>query len=240
MVQDLYSRFRGSKFGIFLTLAEPVLVVLLLWLSRNYIRGRMPIVGTSAMLFYASGALPFYLFQRIATRARSVSLEPNRRLPRITAMDVYLAHAALETILWVSMTIAIFFALWMYGIDQAQPANISDCIIALGLLAMMGLGFGMINSVIGRFVPLWTRLYIRFNRILLFASGVFYILDFLPLFLREWLVWSPLIHAVEWFRVGLYGQYPAITLDKAYAVYSAIVLLFVGLTADRATLRLAR
>ncbi len=99
------------------------------------------------------------------------------------------------------------------------------------------MGFGLCNSAFTRYfhdwvvlIWIWGRI-MRRRRLLMLASGVFFIADLLPLAYRNVVVWNPLLHGIEWFRWGLYGNYPIMTLDIAYFLISAAGIFFIGIVA---------
>ncbi len=116
-----------------------------------------------------------------------------------------------------------------------------ECLIALLLLGMLGAGMGLINAAIIRRFPMWQMIYAVPSRGLVLLSGAYYVVDLMPLRVRDVLVWNPLTHAIEWYRIGQYGdQYPHITLDRVYCVTFAIVLLLIGIACHRMTIRSER
>ena len=174
---------------------------------------------------------------RVSTRIRNVAFSPNSVLPGVSALDSYIATCVLDALLNLATTVLVFFGMWLYGIDQARPASIVECMIPLALFMVLGLGVGMINNVIGRHLPFWKTMYSAMTRGLLFLSGVIIIADLTPPWLREIVTTNPLSHGVEWFRLGVYGRYPHNLLDKAYLVKWALIALFLGFVIDRATIR---
>lgn len=228
---------RGSKIGFVLYLLEPVLLVCALYVVRGVLKQNMPNYGTSLFLFYASGFLPFYLFTQVSSRMQIASVSPNRLLPGISAFDAYIANAFLTALLNITTTIMVFLGMWLYGIDEARPASIMTCVIALGLFLILGVGVGMINNVIGIYLPFWRTVYAVLTRGLVFLSGVIVIIDFLPIWVRNIAVINPLSHGVEWFRLGVYGRYPHNSLDRTYLIEWTIVALFLGFVIHRATVR---
>lgn len=238
MIQLLSQYGRGSKVAFLISLAEPLIMVGGIYIFRGLLRANTPNYGTSLFLFYASGFLPFYLFLRTSSRARATSTGPRTRLPGLTALDIYIATITLNAVIWIAMIVAIFFCMWLYGIEQARPASIVDCALPVLLFIILGMGVGMINNVINRFISFWNRFYGILTRGLVFLSGVIMILDMQPLWLRAWSILNPLSHGVEWFRLGVYGRYPHNSLDKLYLVEWALIALFLGMVVDRAALRL--
>lgn len=229
---------RGSRVGFMVSLLEPLILVGGLYVFRGLFKGNLPNYGTSLFLFYASGFLPYYVFLRISSRARATSLGPRSRLPGLTSLDIYIATIALNALIWIVMMVAIFWCMWLYGIEQARPASIVNCTLPILLFIALGAGVGMINNVINRFIPFWNRFYGIATRGLAFMSGVMMIVDMQPLWLRAWSIANPLSHGVEWFRLGVYGRYPHNSLDPTYLVEWTLIVLFLGMIVDRAALRL--
>jgi capsular polysaccharide transport system permease protein len=237
MAQHFGFRARAGRLGTLLMLAEPFILIGIFYLIRGVIRIFIVQYGESLFLFLASGLFPFYLFMRTALFVRQSQLKRGPRLPRITSLDVFMATTAMNTLIWLLAIVAVFIGMWAYGIERARPASISDCAIALFLLVMVGAGFGLINSTIARYFPAWTILVGFTMRGMIFFSGVIHIADLYRAGLREWLAWNPVLHGVTWFRVGVYGTYPDLVLDRTFLVKCAIVFVFIGIVADRATLR---
>lgn len=147
----------------------------------------------------------------------------------------------------LSSLIVWFVALYVYGLEEAAPFHLGSCLAALSGLWVIGFGAGLYASAIGRFgtviIPLWPRLWRRiwrrFVRLLIFVSGIFFIADLLPLTWRNIIVWNPLVHGIEWFRWGLYGNYPIMTLEIDYFLKFAAGILFVGVVVFWSTIRFA-
>lgn len=45
------------------------------------------------------------------------------------------------------------------------------------------------------------------------------------------------MHGVEWFRLGLYRQYPTFLLARFYLAYFPLIVLFIGIVFERAVIR---
>lgn len=229
---------RGSRMGFILALLEPLILIVGLYVFRGLFKGKDASYGTSLFLFLASGFLPFYVFVRISSQARATSMGPRGRIPGVSTLDVYIATIALNSLIWIGMIVVIFLGMWLYGLERARPASIVDCALPVLLFIALGMGVGMINNVINRFITFWSRFYAILTRGLVFLSGVIFIVDLQPLWMRAWSVFNPLSHGVEWFRLGVYGRYPHNSMDPAYLVEWALIALFIGVVADRAALRL--
>lgn len=237
MAQELGSRFRTSRIGVVFVFIEPIALISALLLLRVYFRGRLPDYGTSTAVFYSSGVLPFYVFLRISMRTRGTRYDAAQRLPGVSSTDLAIASSLAEAALIFSIMVMWFTGMYFYGLDDALPVSPIDCLVPLLLLATLGMGIGLINSAIARRFALWNFVYARLTYGLMFMSGAFYVVDLLPLFIRNVIVWNPLVHGIEWFRLGLYGRYPVHTLDSDYLLGTTGVVLLVGVIAHRATLR---
>ena len=239
MVEQFDYRFKGTRFGILITLVEPILVVAVTVALRLLLRGHLPAYGTSLVLFYSSGILAFYMYLFLMARARaSVRTDPATRLPRTTSVDYLIAGVIVESALMLTLLILWFLGMYTFGIEEAAPQNIIDCIVALLLLAALGVGVGLTSASISRLVPYWRYVANRVTgRALMFVSGAFFIVDLLPTAIRDVVVWIPIVHGLEWFRLGLYGRYPVNTLDREYLIGWVMGAMFVGILLFRSQLR---
>jgi capsular polysaccharide transport system permease protein len=206
------------------------------YLIRGVLKGGLNGFGTSYFLFLSSGLFPFYLFLRISIRGRRGGSKSNRSA-RVTWFDEFVAGAAVLMVLWSVITGILFVGMWVYGIEQARPASMADCLSALFFLAALGAGLSLIYSSIGRFFPVFLTIISLSSRGLLFLSGVIHLPAMLTPGVRSWLAWNPVLHGVEWFRVGVYGHYPALLLDRFYLMQCTIIVLFIGFVMERATLQ---
>ncbi len=239
MVQEFDRRFSTSRFGGVLALAEPILLIAAITIFRAQFKGILPTFGTSTVLFVSSGVFPFYVFLRLSVRSRDIRYDAAHRLPRISSTDTVFASIGAEAALIFTALAGWFAAMWVYGLSAA-PEDPRACLLALGLFAVGGIGIGLVNAAISRRFPLWTYIYAIPGRALLVLSGAYYIVDLLPPFFRNVVVWNPLAHGIEWFRLGLYGNYPVITMDLEYFGMAMAVALLLGIAAHRATIRTNR
>jgi capsular polysaccharide transport system permease protein len=68
---------------------------------------------------------------------------------------------------------------------------------------------------------------------LFFISGIFYIPSNLPQEAISILEWNPVLHLVEWMRMGYYPNYDSTVLDKTYPLGIAMILILFGLAGER-------
>ncbi len=227
--QILAQTTRGSKLALLMRIFAPLLLICVLYATRGMLKMRTPNYGTSLFLFYASGFLPFFMFREISLRTRTTG----RILPGGTAMDEQIASVIFVALLYLFMGTLIFYGMWLYGIAEARPASLVTCLIPVGLLMALGFGVSMINKVLTHFVPVWAWVYRMCTGGLIFLSGIVYISDLMPMVVRNIIVYNPLMHAVDWFRLGVYGRYPHLLLDKTYFVSFTLITVFLGFVLER-------
>ncbi len=241
IVQEFSWRFRTLRAGAILAMLEPIIWIAAIVFIRGYLRRMEPHFGTSVTLFISSGILPYYVFVRLSVRSRIVRYDASHRLPLVTSTETWLASVVSEASLILAALVIWFSILWMFGVRGAIPVKPEECLVALLLFAMLGVGMGLINAAIIRRFPMWQMIYAVPSRALVLLSGAYYVVDLMPLRIRDVIVWNPLAHAIELYRIGQYGdQYPHITLNLFYCVTFAIVLLLIGVACHRVTIRSER
>jgi capsular polysaccharide transport system permease protein len=72
---------------------------------------------------------------------------------------------------------------------------------------------------------------------LYFCSGIFYVPGMMPDWVRDILVWNPILHAVDWFRSSFFAEYEPHWLDRSYLAIVAVLSLVVGLGLERGVRR---
>jgi capsular polysaccharide transport system permease protein len=233
MLRDVRTRFFGSAFGFLLAIGWPLSHIFIL-LAVNTAIGRAAPYGESAALWYATGVVPFMVFNYMArfTMLGVMMNKPMLSFPVVKVTDILFARAILELLnagIVIIATILIFAAL---GIDFA-PVDLVQACLALGACMLLGLGLGIVNGVIAGLAPFWVVGYQIFSIILWLASGVIFVPDALPDIARYYLSFNPALQGVEWMRSAYYQEYGAELLTKSYLVMFGLAALFVGLSLER-------
>jgi capsular polysaccharide transport system permease protein len=233
ILRDIKTRFFGSAWGFLLAIAWPLTHIGIL-LSLNLVTGRLPPYGDSAALWFATGIVPFMAFSYMS-RFIMFGLLLNRPLlifPHVKIMDVLLARAIVELLSagLVILLLAFFFS--TQNVDFA-PVDTVQAFYALGSILLLGLGAGIINAILAQAIPGWATVYSLSMIFLWMVSGIFFIPDNLPEFLRYPASFSPILQNILWLRSAYFEGYGALTLDKSYTVGYGVVTLFSGLLLER-------
>jgi capsular polysaccharide transport system permease protein len=205
VIRETSARFGASAGGYLWAFAEPLGGILLLSLAFGFIV-RDPPLGDSFLFFYATGLLPFLMFNAVAGGAMN-ALVHNRGLlayPVLTALDTILARAALDALTYTVLTVCILAALISaLGLHIAfDPAAFA---VSLALASALGIGIGTINALLLGLFPAWRQIWSVLNRPLFILSGVFFTLDSLPDDLAPYVRLNPLAQIVAAMRAAFFG-----------------------------------
>jgi capsular polysaccharide transport system permease protein len=215
---------------------EPTIMIVIFYWIREFLQ-RDPRYGTSMLLFFATGFAPFYVFLNASSSARSAgrAMKSLRQFASITPLDVILANSIYRTIVVCPTYIGLFWLLWFYGISEAIPYTLDKVIGPIAAMFTLGLGVGMFNAGLTAVFPAWRVIYGFFGRAIMLTSGVQRVVEYTPEMYRQYMVWNPIMHAVEWFRSGFYHLYPTYSLDIHYLVSWSGTTLLLGLAFERVT-----
>ena len=227
-VREMSTTFGRSWGGYFWAIAEPLGGILLLSLIFG-IALRTPPLGTSFMLFYASGYIPYNAY-RVVSSEVTAALRTNRGLltyPVVTMLD-----AVLSKFIFSSITMLIVMVI-LYGSILAtlgQPIDIDFGLVALAffLSALFGLGIGTLNCVLYTFFPVWRSIWKILSRPKFILSGVLFLYEAVPPGMQELLWYNPLAHAIGLMRAGIYGGYHPDYVSVAYVTGVSVSLFVIG------------
>lgn len=229
ILREMSTRYGRSAGGFIWAVLEPLGVIVILALAFGLLL-RAPSLGTSFILFYASGYLPFHLYQTVSlyvSRAINFSL-PLLFYPSVTWVDALLARFILNTLTGF-MVAYILLAGLILVVDTRIVLDVMPIVWSLMLTALLGLGVGALNCALIGLFQTWDMIWSIISRPLFLASGIFFIYDDMPRFVQEFIWYNPLIHVVGILRTGLYPMYNADYASSAYVVGFSLVTLALGL-----------
>ena len=228
--RETRAHFGESRLGYLWAVLEPAGHLMALSLFFTYIMARQVPIGGSMMLFFLTGLIPYFLYVKLGFYLAS-AISNNKallNLPPVKPLDVMASRAILETATQVFVAILLFTAMLLHGIDQAVPWNPVMLAEAVAVIALFGSGVGMINAIIQMYMPSWSILFNLVTGPLYMVSGIFFIIEQVPLPLRDYLLYNPLYHLVEWFRAAFYPHYAHTYLDRGYALWWSVSAVLIG------------
>ncbi|OJI92216.1 capsular polysaccharide transport system permease protein [Planktotalea frisia] len=234
MLREMGSTYGRSPGGYFWAIAQPIGMIMVLALAFGLLF-RSPSLGTSFILFYSTGFLPFDLYNQLQSKISSSLIYSRAMLayPRVTWLDTILARFVLNTI-----TLLTVFCIVITGIllvvDTHTIISITPILLGLSMAAALGLGVGLMNCLLGGLFPVWDILWRIIMRPMFMASGVLFIFEDMPRFVQTILWWNPVFHVTGLMRMGFYQTYSADYISLRYGFGVAFVLMAAGLLFLRA------
>ncbi|MEX5600631.1 ABC transporter permease [Pseudophaeobacter sp. C1-32P7] len=229
VLREMSTRYGRTPGGYIWSILEPLAAILFLSIGFSLVI-RTPSLGTSFLLFYATGFLPFNLYQTISgTTARALNFsKPLLKYPAVTWIDAILARFILNSLTGLLISFILIGSVLLIA-DSRAVVDMGPTLEALGLAMLLGLGVGTVNCVLLGLYPLWDVAWSIITRPLFLASGILYVFEDLPPVARDVLWYNPLLHITGLMRSGFYPTYTASFVSVIYVLLISMILLVLGL-----------
>lgn len=229
LMRELQTRFGGYRLGYLWAPLEVLFQVLIFLVIFGVIIERA-LPGMDFPLFLVAGMVPFYMFQRIATRALG-AVEANKGLlmyRSIRHIDVIIARSALELIIYFFTSVILLSGLAFFDIF-ASLQNLHIVLFCWITLFIFSFGTALIMMVVGFYGGEISKVISIIFTILYFASGIIYPIHIVPEPYLSYLLYNPFIHNIEMIRHAFAPNYPAYHIDITYFLKWMIAINFIGL-----------
>lgn len=229
MLREMSTRYGRSPGGYVWAILEPLGTVLILAFGFSLLL-HAPSMGTSFVLFYMTGFLPFALYQNVALYvARAINFSrPLLMYPAVTWIDAVLARFVLNALTGLLVTYLLLAGILLAS-ETRTVLNLPPLLAALSLALMLGLGLGVLNCALIGLVPAWDLIWSILTRPLFLASGVLFIFEDMPRTVQTLLWYNPLMHVAGYMRMGFYPIYSPQYLSPIYVIVVALICLVMGL-----------
>lgn len=228
-LRELNTRFGRLRLGYFWAILEPLTFMFILTVLRGKLTAA-PLAGLDAPVFFASGILGYTMFRNIVTSALA-GVESNMGLfnyQRVKPADITLARTLLETTITLATGLLIFPLLGLIG-HSVHWNSLLLFMAAFGLLICLGLGFGLMFTIVGPLSPETKKIIPYLIRPLFFISAVFMPTSSVPASLLPYVLWNPLLHANELLRESLFTDYTSTVGEWHYLGMWSLGALLLGL-----------
>ena len=232
--RELKTRFGDYRLGYVWALLEP-LAHLLIYVAILGAVGSRVFPNIEFPLFIFTGLQVFFFFNLISSRATE-SIQANRALLAyryVQPIDIIWARVLLETVIFIVVFLAFLVILAVLGYE-VLPAHPLEVCLAYFLLMVFSVGIGITFGVAGAFYPDSKKILSMINRPLYFISGIFFSVASIPAPYNDWLLWNPILQAVELGREGYFPTYPHGGASWTFLSISASLSLLFGLALYRA------
>ncbi|TKF67362.1 ABC transporter [Vibrio sp. F13] len=218
-----------DKLGIAWSVISPVVFIFILSYFRGQIDGGET-HGIPTFYFMVFGMVQVQLFLSTLS-ATSNSIKKNKPLyafRQVQPISSLIAISGLEFLVKVFVililsTIAYIMRVPFYFYN---PLEVITLVIRVWLLAT---SLGLLCSLATCFIPEIDKLRSLAMRPMFFLSGIFYSLQDIPIDYRVYLVWNPILHAVELTRQAAYPNYITTGLSDFYINSFTLFCLFISL-----------
>lgn len=229
MLREMVTTYGRSPGGYLWAVVEPVAAIALLSFAFS-MAFHAPSLGKSFPLFYATGYLPFMLFHDVSGKtATAVRFSlPLLNFATVTWVDVIAARFLLNLLTHL-VVIALVIAGIFTIVEVRTATNLPHAVNALGMAAALALGTGALNAYLFMAFPVWERVWSVLTRPLFVVSGVFFLFEDLPAWVRDYLWLNPLFHVTGEMRMGFYPTYAAHYVTPSFAYGTGVALLLAGM-----------
>ena len=228
MLREMATDNGRSPGGYLWAVLEPILAILLL--TAIFSAGfRSPSLGINFHIFYATGILPFLVFNDISAKTATAIMFSRALLayPTVTFIDAIIARLLVNILTQILVAYVVFCGILIVFETRTMP----DLPIILGSFAMavaLGIGVGTVNCVLFTMYPLWQKMWSLATRPLFLLSCVFHLYQDIPEPYRYYLGWNPLVHVVGYMRKGFYPSYDAAYVSLVYVWGVSLGLMLIG------------
>jgi len=227
LLREMSTTYGRTPGGYIWAILQPVAMIAILTIAFSFLL-RAPSLGTSFVLFYATGFLPLRLFQEVSNNVGS-AVQFNLSMmayPRVTFVDVLVARAILSVMTQIMVSAIVLSGVFIL-IDVRAILDFQQIILAYALTVLLGIGVGTLNSYLTFAFHLWRSLWSILTRPLFLVSGVFYIYEDLPVAAQNILWFNPMIHLTGLMRTGVYSAYSPTYISLTFvAVFAVLPLVF--------------
>jgi capsular polysaccharide transport system permease protein len=233
IIREMHTRFGRQRFGYLWLFFEPLLLGVAIAIIHQF-RGSETIRANFE--FFAIGYILFFKFRGIVNRAGN-TISANRGLlyhRQVTLPDLFYARHIIESIACTGVMAVFTIAAIAMGGDY--PDSVVKMLTAMLLMFLFAQGVAL---VVGAATSEWDgleRLVHAMSYVMLPFSGLFFMVEWLPGWMQDIVLWIPTVHIFELLRDGQFGDMFRPVYDLGYVFGWILGTHLIGL----AGLRLAR
>lgn len=206
MIRELNTRFGRENIGFLWIMVEPLLFAILVAIMWRMLKGPEE-HGIGIVAFVVTGYIPLTLFRHCVGRSVSVFIANGSLMyhRQIKVVDFVIVRFLIEML--GSMMAYLFIATLLIALDLFPvPSDIAMfiagwilyCIFTLSLCLIIA-PLSEMSEILEKFIPVTTYIVIPF-------SGTFNSASWLAPTVREYIMWSPFVNAMELMRGGIWGE----------------------------------
>lgn len=233
LIRELKTRFGSYRLGYAWALLDPLLMIGL-FSAIFGMRGHSGFGGAPAPLFITAGYLPFIFFKNVVSKLQS-AVNANMGLfcyRQVTPFATFISRFILETIIGIVVGCILVLGLLWFDFD-AVPNDPLQVILIYFLLMVFSFSLGIIFCVLCNLFKEANKFLDLLMMPLMFISAVMFPLASIPAQYQHWLLWNPLVHALELIRSGWIAGYVSPNVSWSYLFGVTLTLLTFAMSCYR-------
>ena len=213
--------------------AQLMLFYIVMRIGFRFLRGNNPLApgGSTDMyfnivVFIATGFSIAFLFRNVVSKALSgLKLKAPLYYPRIKPLDILLALSINDIRALSTLSLGLLALVWCFTWSfQFDSPGLAICVYML--VVALAIGFGLCVVFLAGLNKWVVRIIRRLlQRTIIFTSGIFFATFELEPYVRPFVTWNPVLHAVELFRYSMNNEYPIPDISLSYLIWCSMVLL---------------
>ena len=232
IIREMHTRFGRHYMGYIWLYFEPLLLGVCIGLIHAWRDSPMTF---GPFEFHAIGYILFFVFRGILNRA-TMAINMNRALlyhRSVTLPDVFFARHIIEFLSCTGVMVAMIFGL--FAVTGDLPESPLKMALAMIMMALFSQGVAFLAAALTAAIEGSERVVHAVTYLLLPASGLFFLVEWLPEWLQQAALWIPTVHLFELLRDGQFGSRFHAVYDLAYVWGWIMVTHLIGLAALRIT-----
>jgi ABC-type polysaccharide/polyol phosphate export permease len=234
LLRELFTRYGRNNIGFLWVFVEPMLVVAVMVGFRVLMKSAGYTLTIPIVAFALTGWTSMLLWRQMPSRcigALKSSLSLLYHKP-VTITDVFIARVILEFCAYTTVFVVLAIVSYAMGWVPA-PEDALQMLWGWLLFGWFAVGLGWTVGGLSEKSATVEYVWRALSLILMFSSGVFFLAESIPPYLRDILLWLPMLNMVEYLREGWFGSLFNAHYDIFYVVCWNLVLTFSGLSLVR-------
>jgi len=229
VLREMATSYGKSPGGYIWALLEPIAGIALMSLVFS-VMVRSPPLGINFPIFYATGMLPFVLYQSVSGKMTAAIMfsRPLLVYPSVTFVDALIARFLLNFLTELLVSYIVFTGICLF-FETRTSVDLPAILLGFSMAAALAIGIGTMNCFLVSMFPLWQRAWSILTTPLMIISCIFFTFDSVPEPFRSYLWYNPIIHIVGQMRSGFYVTYDAPYVSPLYIFGLGLVLTTLGL-----------
>lgn len=228
MKRDLMMRYGRDNIGFVWAILEPMILtcgVMIIWSVSGGDRN-----GIKVIELVLTGYMPLTLWRHLTGPVVNLFRNswPLLYHRQITLLDLTIARQGLEFIAASAALTIVWGVLSIAGLI-GEVAQWDLFLLGWLMMAAIGAAFGALLAALTEVSETIERFIQPFQYLNIPISGAFFLVDWLPTWGQQAILYHPLVHCYEVFRAGFFGSTITTHYDLVYFFEVVSVVLSVGL-----------